>query len=1349
MEYKKTIKSRLLSVLIVAIISVNSGKVGTADTLHVGIDQTYNSIQSAVDAAKPYDTIIVHSGTYGEKVVVDASEGKQALTIRAHSDNQGDKVVVVGKFALEGTDPNFCENNLIEGFYVQPTDKIGCYSMFARNNTWSNIVVYSNQNMSGFGGYYMAGADIIKHCTIYNCLYPGFYRGSCDISIKNTILANCINGWYCDPGSKISSYTNWYNNPSPYAGWEDPHIIEDLDCAGKSFCTDPLFASIDRTSPYFLWLKPNSPCVNAAGDGGNIGALPVTDMEFSETKAYAPEQLRVGLGQTYRTIQSAVDEAEPSDTIMVHAGIYEEVVYLDSACGKEGLVICANIGDKVIIKGKFILKGTSSNLCENNLIKDFYIEPTSSYACYNEYARNNHWRNLVIYSDGTITGFSGTHMYGLDIIEHCTVYNCLYPGVYAYSSSAIVRNSILANCANGWKASNHKSTYSYTNWYNNPDPQPGWENDMVVEYPFDKGRCLSCDPRFASTDPDSPFFLWLQIYSACINAAEQGDNVGALPTFAMGELVKCAQDISQLTAEGNQAKASEYIDEYIKDLDREYKDLQQKPSDKTQIQLKRNRQLRAVAELLRLQMQLEAGVLTQDRWLSACKNLLQNNPDLSGESFRPILYGYLQEDQVLALIKIDMPPDIQIELVSWLIHEKSYSIKSLLENNRNLYETCFVHSSNVSLIEGILQKYYIDLRTECGGQLANEFLEQLIVLFPQSLLAQKAALLRYGNEENTGQDITLPVKSQDVPTLLQSQMLQAFMMRTKGEVTQAVDLYTQVCENYCEYDSIMPLARQSLFSLLFQRKTWDIEAIEKHLKAFVSREGHLSGDLWNYACRLWLGKVRDATTADRKSIWQQGLSLLSCDRFTISAETLADLDELIKALKEDSSLSPVTVLTDLLLLCPDLSSMKELQRRRVEFFAAQQNWDEALAGAGLEVLLSIATPEGPRPEVARFLQLMEEAKIASLSKENCKTLIFWRPSTQQDSLPDVDNKRKIVLEIPLSVDTELKAAAQNLLAGKNPRLSWRNRAYAHVYTDNFSEALEDLHAALAKSGADKTYSSDVYDDIAFCLWAADGRFNECGRFTKYIAQDLAERSEQGYYGDDVLLGILIQCKVNSKVSDPTVVISQKKLARLAMDRWEQRLHYWAGDALLWSQPEWSRLFWVMAINDRDTPGGVIDCIDAIYTKLRQGLRIADAERFLKSMIEHTPDVTAKRNLLLKIALLLHDQGKFKECLETLIRADTFMTNKEAEQDIAVGFIRAMSLIRTRDFTQAIALLNDMQTWPGTPEQHARSLFLLGWIYLQNNNVEQSLLALQGVVDKYPRTAAARKAKQLAAHLRNM
>ncbi len=75
----------------VAVVLASMTEASAADR-HVGAGQSYSTVQAAVDASNNGDTVIVHTGTYNERVVIDDAAITQ-LTLRAYG---SDVVTVAG-----------------------------------------------------------------------------------------------------------------------------------------------------------------------------------------------------------------------------------------------------------------------------------------------------------------------------------------------------------------------------------------------------------------------------------------------------------------------------------------------------------------------------------------------------------------------------------------------------------------------------------------------------------------------------------------------------------------------------------------------------------------------------------------------------------------------------------------------------------------------------------------------------------------------------------------------------------------------------------------------------------------------------------------------------------------------------------------------------------------------------------------------------------------------------------------------------------------------------------------------------------------------------------------------------
>jgi len=114
-----------------------------ADTLVVGPGETYTSIQAAIDAANPYDTIEVAAGEYVENIVID-----KPLTllgpnheIAGDSENRVDEAIILNSVELgtniiiESTDVT------IKGFFLEGNEK-------ARNGIWFNEQFAENTDLN-------------------------------------------------------------------------------------------------------------------------------------------------------------------------------------------------------------------------------------------------------------------------------------------------------------------------------------------------------------------------------------------------------------------------------------------------------------------------------------------------------------------------------------------------------------------------------------------------------------------------------------------------------------------------------------------------------------------------------------------------------------------------------------------------------------------------------------------------------------------------------------------------------------------------------------------------------------------------------------------------------------------------------------------------------------------------------------------------------------------------------------------------------------------------------------------------------------------------------------------------
>jgi hypothetical protein len=233
--------------------------------------------------------------------------------------------------------------------------------------------------------------------------------------------------------------------------------------------------------------------------------------------------LEVGVGQTYSTIQAAIDASVDADEINIHEGVYSEYV---SVVDKMNLNVHSNAGDKVVIDGLSLWNGSSATWSDNNLFEGLWINRTGQggWAIQHQYARGNIYKDVVIYGNNSGgNGIYGNLQYGLNSLDNVTIYGMDNAYSNGYAAGLHVYDSIIASSL--YQPYNHSNVgggavTEYSNFGNTVPPTNGLAAVATI----------SSDPLFASTDPSNPHFLWLTAASPSNGTASDGLNMGALPT---------------------------------------------------------------------------------------------------------------------------------------------------------------------------------------------------------------------------------------------------------------------------------------------------------------------------------------------------------------------------------------------------------------------------------------------------------------------------------------------------------------------------------------------------------------------------------------------------------------------------------------------------------------------------------------------------------------------------------------------------------------------------------------------------------------------------------------------------
>jgi parallel beta-helix repeat protein len=154
------------------------------------------SIQAAVDRARPGDRIQVLPGTYSETVTIDFDDIELVGTVQS-----GERPVFDGKNTMNDAVLASGNNFLISGFEIRNYKGNGVVVNKAKNATFKNLVCH---NTGKYGVYpVLCQGVLVDGCVVSDVWDAGVYAGQCqDVviqnceSYRNTIgmeTENCIN----------------------------------------------------------------------------------------------------------------------------------------------------------------------------------------------------------------------------------------------------------------------------------------------------------------------------------------------------------------------------------------------------------------------------------------------------------------------------------------------------------------------------------------------------------------------------------------------------------------------------------------------------------------------------------------------------------------------------------------------------------------------------------------------------------------------------------------------------------------------------------------------------------------------------------------------------------------------------------------------------------------------------------------------------------------------------------------------------------------------------------------------------------------------------------------------------
>jgi tetratricopeptide (TPR) repeat protein len=563
---------------------------------------------------------------------------------------------------------------------------------------------------------------------------------------------------------------------------------------------------------------------------------------------------------------------------------------------------------------------------------------------------------------------------------------------------------------------------------------------------------------------------------------------------------------------------------------------------------------------------------------------------------------------------------------------------------------------------------------------------------------------------------------------LQRLMLKANMAKGRGQIAEAIAAYQQVLKDHPQQKEICLQAHRSLVQLLLVREAYDDSAVLLHLKALLAADGALSSEAWNYACRALLRRIGAADPSARVSLWREGLPPLAIADIRMSSETFADVDRWMAANNRNETLSVLEVLTDLLLLVPDIESMRKLQWRRIAVLTERKAWSEAICAAGLDACFSGSVMEGPRAAAVRCAEIMKSSGATT------EALAAVRKRWE-------DGKVCGTLELgERSVDSLLRDKAKQIVSDRAVSSSLRRKAYIQLFAGQVRDSLNSGIQYLSQAVDAGKGIAHGFEDLSILLAVANGSVQSGYAFVQTLA-DGSPSPEVRATGTTAPATQVAPPAFQCEISPSTRKILQPAAQKM-WELWRQNLIDWGAEAFREGDVDWARILWVWAINAEVQGDQAIARVNSVCDKAKGLKNAQDNLKILQAMYPCITVAEGKWQILHKIAVISYEDGQFAQCLSILDQADRIPLEKVSSKDIMTGFMRALSFIQLRKYSDAVALLSRMSDWPGTDDEHARALFLIGWVHLQENNKADALTALRKVTDWYSKTAFGPKAQEL-------
>ena len=456
------------------------------------------------------------------------------------------------------------------------------------------------------------------------------------------------------------------------------------------------------------------------------------------------------------------------------------------------------------------------------------------------------------------------------------------------------------------------------------------------------------------------------------------------------------------------------------------------------------------------------------------------------------------------------------------------------------------------------------------------------------------------------------------------------------------------------------------------------------MAAILAKEGHLPVPFFDFACRALFHQVRMANQMNRKRTWSEGIGRLDADGGWLSQQALFDLDSLLGELATHGSLTPIEALTDLLMLVPDIQSLRELQSRRTSALIENKAWDDAMAASILEMMLAAGCVEGPAEASAKYLGIARRANVSPARQEALLKAIFTEPVVESTQDGNEEDSSAIA---PVAVDSVLRAKAKAVIAGVPSGLPTRRRAFGNIFAGNAEAGLRDMHSILAGTRANTCRLLDAFDNISVGLAVVDGHVRDSRRFARWLGGD-SDFAEGSLNDLDSAMRTLARCETgmgNAAKSQPDDIGGvwkalesgeRSSLARSLEGYVENRILGWAADALRANDRQSAVALWSLAMNARGA-----DDSQPLFGRIAETVVFvgkADAADILADLSACLANVPVKILALKEAAKTSYKNKAYEKCLMLYDQLASLPDGQNMEN----GLAKATALIHLRRYSQA-------------------------------------------------------------------